>query len=370
VGIMDFASSAIALFEPIYLWTLHYSLTQILMFYAAVYLLYIILVPLGGRIAAKYGFEHSILYSQFAFIAYYMSLFLLPSAPWLVFLAPLIFAVQKALYWPPYHADFAIFSWREQRGREVSGILSINSAVTVLGPIFGGIVLNFLGFHALFITVSLLFLVSCRPLFQFKEIHDFKPYSYITYWKLLWKPTHKQSTVAYFGYGEELVALVLWPIFLYLAIPNYSELGLLVGFSTLVTVLLVLVIGKKADQASPKSILSLGSFFLAIIWLVRTISMLSPWKLIALDAIGRTAKNTASIPLMSMTYEHGVREDPLAIAVFFEQSLAIGKFLMAIVLIILIKFINPWVAFFAASALVSLLYQLLKAPGPLENPKA
>lgn len=74
VGIMDFATSAVALFEPIYLWTRGYSFAQIAMFYGAVYLLYTILLPLGGRIAARFGFEHSILTSQFAFIAYYVAL--------------------------------------------------------------------------------------------------------------------------------------------------------------------------------------------------------------------------------------------------------------------------------------------------------
>ncbi|MFA6953865.1 MAG: MFS transporter [Patescibacteria group bacterium] len=202
VGILDFATSAIALFEPIYLWTLHYSLSQILIFYGSVYLFYIILIPFGGRIAAKFGFEHSILYSHFAFIGYYMALFALPSLPWLIFVAPIIFAIQKSLYWPPYHADFAIFSAKEQRGREVAGILTVNAVVTILGPIFGGLVLNFLGFHSLFIIISVLFLASCRPLFKLKEIHDAKPYSYKTYWQLLWKPSHRQSTISYLGMAK------------------------------------------------------------------------------------------------------------------------------------------------------------------------
>ncbi|MFA6953866.1 MAG: hypothetical protein WC270_04780 [Patescibacteria group bacterium] len=159
----------------------------------------------------------------------------------------------------------------------------------------------------------------------------------------------------------------MWPIFLYLAIPNYSELGLLVGISTLVTILLVLIIGKKADQAPQKSVLSLGSFFMAGIWMLRAIFALTPWKLITLDAIGRTAKNTVSIPMMSMTYEHGMREDPLAIAVFFEQALAIGKFLMAVILLFLIQYMNPWIAFFVLSAGASILYQLCKAPSPEEK---
>jgi hypothetical protein len=64
-----------------------------------------------------------------------------------------------------------------------------------------------------------------------------------------------------------------------------------------------------------------------------------------------------------------VREDPLAISVFFEQSLAIGKFLIAIILVIAIKFVNPWMAFFLISAAFSILYQLCKDPGPFDTKK-
>jgi MFS family permease len=357
---MDFATSAVALFEPIYLWTLGFGLEKILLFYAAVYLLYTILVPLGGRVAARFGFEHTILYSQFAFIAYYMCLFGISSWPGLVYVAPVIFAIQKSLYWPAYHADFTLFSGRDQRGREISGVLTVSSIATILGPIFGGLVLNFFGFHALFTVVAMLFLASTRPLLKLKEIHDLAPFSYKKYWEILLTPRHRQSAIAYLGYAEELIALVMWPVFLFVAIPHYDQLGLLVGLSTFITVVLVLLIGKKTDQTAKKPVLTLGSLLLSGSWLFRAFLNFLAWQLVVLDAFGRVAKSMVSIPTMAITYEHGIREDPLAIAVFFEQALAIGKFLMAILMIVLMQFVSPWLAFFVVSALASLLYARLK----------
>ncbi len=369
VGIMDFATSAVALFEPIYLWTRGYSFAHIAAFYGAVYLIYIVLLPLGGRIAARFGFEHSILTSQFAFIAYYIALFALPQFSWLIYVAPFLYAIQKSLYWPAYHADFTIFSAREQRGQEISGVLSVSAVATILGPIFGGIVLNFLGFGPLFLIVAALFLMSTRPLLKLKEIHDLAPFTYSKYWKLLWKPSHRRSAVAYFGYAEELVALVFWPIFLFLTVPEYSELGLLIGAATFGTMLLVLAIGKLTDRAPQSGVLSFGSIAMSVIWIIRTAVTLTPFRLFLLDTVGRTGKNTVTVPLMSMTYEHGIREDPLAIAVYFEQSLAIGKMLICAALIG-VAAIAPsqtaafQLAFFLA-ALGSLLYRLLTPPGPL-----
>ncbi len=365
VGIMDFATAAVALFEPIYLYTRGYSIRHILLFYAAVYFGYILLIPVGGRIAARFGFEHSILYSQFAFIAYYLALFALPYAPWLIFIAPVIFAVQKSLYWPAYHADFATFSVREQRGREVSGYLTLNAVVTILGPLFGGLVLNTFGFGVLFGIVAALFLASTRPLLKLKEVYDPAPFSYAKYWKLLWKPSHRRSAVAYFGFAEELVALVLWPIFTYLAVSQFSELGALIAVSTLITSLVVLLIGKMSDRNASIDVLRFGSIAASVVWVLRTLISLTPLRLVLLDAAGRTSKSAVVIPLLAMTYEHGVREDPLAIAVYFEQSLAIGKFLVAILLFFLAGVANVWTAAFIVAAASSLLYGLLKPPGPL-----
>ncbi len=365
VGIMDFATAAVALFEPIYLYTQGYSIKHILLFYAAVYLGYTLLVPVGGRIAARFGFEHSILFSQFAFIAYYLSLFALPYAPWLIWLAPLVFAVQKSLYWPAYHADFATFSVREQRGREVSGYLTLNAVVTIIGPIFGGLVLYAFGFGVLFGIVAALFLASTRPLLKLKEVYDPAPFSYAKYWKLLWKPTHRRSALAYFGFAEELVALVLWPIFTYLAVSTFSELGVLIAIATLITSLGVLLIGKLTDRATSVEVLRFGSVAASVVWILRALISLTPLRLVWLDAAGRTAKSTVVIPLLAMTYEHGVREDPLAIAVYFEQSLAIGKLFVALLLFFLAGVTNIWPAAFIVAAASSLLYALLKPPGPL-----
>lgn len=365
VGIMDFANSAVALFEPIYLWTQGYSIAQILLFYAGVYFGYMVLIPLGGRIAAKHGFEHAIFGSQFAFIAYYIALFALPHFSWLIYVAPLIFAIQKSLYWPAYHADFALFSARDQRGREVSGYLTLNAIVTILGPIAGGLIVKFFGFTTLFVIVAALFLVSSIPLLKLKEVYDPAPFSYKKYWKLLWKPTHRRSALAYFGFGEELVALVLWPIFVFIVMKGFADTGVAIAISTLVTTAIVLAIGKYSDRISKLRVLRLGTWLLAGVWLLRAIVRFTPLGIVLFDIAGRTSKNLVGVPLLAMTYEHGVREDPLAIAVYFEQSLAIGKFLTAIVLLGLFHFFNTWSVIFVVSGLVTLLYQFLRAPEPL-----
>ena len=169
VAIMDFAISAIAIFEPIYLWTLGYSLQSIMLFYLAVYGLYFLIIPLGGKFVGQAGYEKTIFISTFFLTLFYFCLFLIPYHPVFLVLAVFMYAIQKTLYWPAYHGDFAEFSDRTSRGRQAASMETITMFVYVLGPFVGGFILKFFSFNVLFLVVSLLFLASNLPLLITKE---------------------------------------------------------------------------------------------------------------------------------------------------------------------------------------------------------
>src|SRR4030042_5691203 len=127
VGLRNFALAAVIIFEPMYLITLGYSLVEVMLFYCAIYVIYFIILPLSIRILSRVGVEHAIFYSHFFLIGYFLALFGASYIPELIFLAPLIFAVQKLFYWPAFHVDFMLFSDEGQQGREMGALLSVNS---------------------------------------------------------------------------------------------------------------------------------------------------------------------------------------------------------------------------------------------------
>lgn len=106
VAIMDFALAAVIVFEPIYLWQKGYGVVSIMTYYLVVYGLYFFLAPLGGSIVARFGPARSISMSTVFLAAYYGALLLIAVHPMWFWIAPVLFAVQKMLYWPAYHVDF------------------------------------------------------------------------------------------------------------------------------------------------------------------------------------------------------------------------------------------------------------------------
>src|SRR3989344_2531061 len=109
--IADFAVAMMVIFEPIYFVTvLGWSLPQVLLFFAAVYFFYILLIPLGAMAVAKKGYERSLIYNIPFQITYWLLLFSLPNFIYLAPLAAFILALSKSFFLPAFHTALSRFS--------------------------------------------------------------------------------------------------------------------------------------------------------------------------------------------------------------------------------------------------------------------
>ena len=357
-AIMDFAVSAIAIFEPIYLWTLGYSLQIIMLFYLSIYGIYFLIIPFGGKIVGQIGYEKTIFFSTFFLIFFYLCLFLISYHPVFFMLAIFMYAIQKMLYWPAYHGDFAEYSDKADRGRETASMETITMFVYVLGPFAGGFVIKFFGFNVLFFIVSILFLVSNLPLLITKEKFKKIEFSYFSTFKMIFKKAYFKSFIAYLGFGEELIVMVVWPIFIFTIIKDFLSFGSFVALSTLVTGIVLLYIGKMTDKKDKKKIIKTGTIFYSFAWFTRLLAV-TGLHVFFIDTFSRIFKNVIFVPLMVLTYDRANKSELLKSVVFFEQSLAFGKFLAALIVFILLFFIGGWTAAFVIAAGMSFLYVLL-----------
>ncbi len=356
VGFMDLGLASVLIFEPVYLYTLRHSLSLVMVFYLAVYLLYFLFLPLVVRILSRIGVEHSIFYSQFFLIGYFLCLFGAAFSIIFLFIAPLMLVAQKLLYWPAYHVDFLLFSDTGQQGREVGSLLALSSIMYIIGPLIGGVVALWLGFPFLFLIAGILFFLSALPLLHIKEIHTLERETYTGILSHLKEKSQRSKLVRYLGFGEELLVLVVWPIFIYVVIHNYAVIGSLIAGATLITMLIVLVIGKKTDTSSRGAVSRTGTLGYVLAWLLRLIVVTSGL-VFFVDALSRLTKNMLYVPLMTDLYEQADRTKVVGSMIFFEQALSIGKILGAAGALVLIAvFRDPWGPIFLIAALFSLLY--------------
>lgn len=372
-AISNFAQQVVMVFEPLFLYSvLGLSVPQVLYFFAAVYGAYILLLPFGGYVASRYGYAHAILFNIPFQILFWFFLFSAQDNIVFLYIAPFIFALQKAVYWPAFHASIARFADHGQLGREFSVLKALINLAAITGPVLGGLISERFGVRMLFVIASSLYTLSFIPLFIEQEKFIPKLYHFRETWKLF--KTFPNKFLGYMGFGEELLVLTVWPIFIFMEVGNFAATGRLVTLSTLIATIIVLIIGRLTDSWKKQTLIRVGTAVYFLIWLSRftlqfggvgTVLATSFAGIFVIDMLSRTVKDFIFVPLSALTYERAENTHIVPYAVFFEQSLAIGKLLACILGALIFTCLSTvsvtasFLGIFGLAAGFALLYALL-----------
>lgn len=363
VMILNFATSAVALFEPIYLYTLGFSLRGILAFYLIIYILYFFLLPLGGKIARMQGYEHVMLFSAPFLILYYLALFAIPYHYFFIVIAILAISIRKILYWPGYHADFAKFGDRKERGKEISNLYLIAAFVAMIGPAVGGLIITFLGFKILFVMAAILILLSNIPLLLTPEKFRPTPFSYKRAFKDLFRKEKRRKFFGYWGFGSQLINLGIWPVFIYTVVVDYDKIGFLISTSILISIIVAIFIGRMIDHRKHHmGLIRGGTIITSIFWIVR-IFMTKIFGIFLLDVGYRISRVVVGLPMEAITYNDAQKSSIMRSVIFREMTLSVGKIIAAVAGIIILSVVsveNSWTYLFILAAAMTLFYLVFK----------
>lgn len=326
------------------------------MFMAVVYAVYILIIPFGGKFASVYGYRHCIALGVPFQIFYWLALLASISHPNTAFLAAIIFGLQKSFYWPGFHSVIARFAQTEQVGREFGVAYAINSVAQVGGPLLGGILSQYFGMPAAFLLAAVIYCGSIAPLLMAPEI--FVPKAYFFKETLKLYKDFPKKFLGYIGFGEELLVLTIWPIFIYIIVKDYKDTGLLAAAASMVAGVIALFLGKITDQYTKRVLIKIGAFFSSIFWVVRFFAS-NFITTFVLDSFSKTAKETLFIPLSTLTYLRAEQTHIVPYTVFFEQSLAIGKLSAALLGALLFSLTGSFMVLFIIAAVYSLLYMYI-----------
>jgi MFS family permease len=347
------------IFEPIYLYTLDYSLTQILWYYVMVYFAYSIVIFPCAKIASRIGYKHSIFLASIMFILYWITLYSIAHFSFLFFVAPLLFALQKSFFWPAYNADVALASTKEQRGREVGSLFSLTEVFFIVGPLIGGIISATLGFGALFAIAAVLIVAAVIPLFRTPDIYPEHRFSVESFEELFKART--RNFFAYWGYAEDLMVQSLWPLFIFITIPFFVGVGTVATFASLIAAMIMLYMGRRTDFGDKKLAVKISSVAYGITWIFRFLASGIAGVMI-FDVLTKTGRAFVRIPELSLTYDLASRKGPsgaIVYTVFYELSLSAGKVVTALAGIAILTLTSNIFYVFALAGLLTMLYSLL-----------
>ncbi len=359
VTVQQLSVGAISLFEPIYLYQQGVSIRGIILFNLAVYLPYLFLIPFGGAFAKKFGYEHSLATATFVNSAYFIALALIPIYPVVIFIAPFIAVIQKTLWWPAYHANFARFSKKKQMGREIGSLNALYTLASALGPFVGGVILLFFNFTSLYVFGVVMMLLSVIPMFTTRE--KFMPSSlkWGEQFKHLFAKKYFRRFMGGFGYGEEFITQTIWPLFIFFILGDSLDVGVLVGFATILTIAVSIATGRIMDRYKKLKINAWSAGLILISWVLRPFSDI-PLTLFLGDTTSRVGKFAQMIPAYSAVYADGKKNHVMKEVVSFEMSLIIGKLVMMGALLIFFSFSDSMPYAFWLAVPFSALYFFFK----------
>jgi len=348
MAIRSFALAMGGVFVPIYLYQLGHSLSSIFLFFALVSIFFLITLFPSAKLASKIGLKHAILLSVPFLIIFFLLLFSLERFSWPLWLLALFVGTHSSLFWFSYHTEFARFSTKKKRGHQVGVTKIIVAVFGVLGPLFGAIILSFLGFNVLFILVSVLLFASAFPLFMSREVREPFDLSLKGFFR-----GHKiKNILGYMGNGIEVrIATVLWPLFVFIFIfdQKYLSLGALVSVTFTFSLIATIIISKFSD-INRRLTLKLGVIFNSIIWIVKSF-LITPLQIFFSDAFYGISQTSVSIPFQALSYDKAKEAKISKIILEREMYIQIGSIIFL----------------FIASIFADRLVELFRYGGPLAS---
>lgn len=333
------AFSMINLFIPLYLYhNLGYSLNETLWFFVLFSALFAFFTPFAAKLVSKIGVKHTILSAMPFYLIFYFLLYGLERYSYHLYYVPVFFALAQALFWMGFHTEFIKTSDHNHRGRDVGKYISLAYIALLIGPFIGGLFIDNFGFTFLFVMVGVLFFLATFFLF-FTD--DFRTPGEVRF-RHIFTRKNIRNFITFTGHGAQSMAeSVLWPLFIFVILKTYTNLGLLGSAMSAVMALVTYLVGKASDKYNRRSILYTGGIVYSLTWLVRTLFS-SLGFIFGISIFAGFANTFVNTPMHTLTYDKA-EKNTIETLVFRELALCLGRILILLIVIFTGSFLSGFI---------------------------
>lgn len=270
----EIAGGLIGIFFPILLYkAFGFSLYHVGLYYLASWLMWVLIVPLGAMAMTKIGMKTSLILSVcFGWAWYYfVREFEINGAVILLIISIIAINLDRFFYWVPYHTDFAKFTDRRTRAKQMSFLIAMSSLVSIFIPFISGEVIGHYGYGILFTAALIIYLVSMIPLFFIPNVKEKFSFGYFETFRELFSKKNRRLLLSYGADGVQgMVGTLIWPIFIWLLLEkNYEAVGLVSSLIVFVSMLAQLLLGDFADRHDKRKVMRLGSILSFLGWVLK-----------------------------------------------------------------------------------------------------
>ncbi len=368
VFLMNLAESMIGIFVPIYLFSLKYSVAEILLFFLIGQLGSVLFALPVARLVAKFGAKHSILISVPFLLAYYFGLRLLPNFNWLFFIIPLGITFRSLFYNFGFELNYLDHCDRRRVGKDLSLFAVFSFAAAIVAPLAGGLVIAFAGYGTMFIIGSIILFLSVWPLFLTNDKCRQIDFSNKDIIKMLRQKGNIGMALSFVGYAvESNIGRVIWPVFLIIALGTAQKVGYLASIAAFLTIIVVYLAGRWSDRIGSFKLLRWGTVLYFFGWLGCLFSD-SALRIFAVNSFKDMSQRFLLLPWQSAFYRVVRPENYFQLVVLRDMVFNASRVLVMPFIILIFLFVaNPYLIVFLIAAFFSLLYPLVGGQLPIEK---
>lgn len=299
-GLQSFAFNGGAVFSYVYLLKAGIAVHFVFLIISAVILLRLVLrlmlLPIVHRIGLRNGLILGTLLdaSSFLLLGHVQGL-----GGWL-YAYMLLSSCGTAFYWTCYHASVTRVGDAEHRGAQVSAREAIFAVTGIVGPLFGGFMLTYIGPVFAFASTTLIYALAAVPMLGTP--------------RMAIEPEAKLSRAARnfaggLAFSDGLVASAVnfgWRIVLFQTLgESFKDFGSALAVAGLAGAFMGLVGGRLIDLGHHKRSVQIGLAIMSVTVLVEAFGYATPWIAIAANMIGALAGPIYMAALMAPLYNVG-----------------------------------------------------------------
>lgn len=348
----SFGISLIAIFIPIYLIQLGYSLNQALLFVMVELGTLSLFSPFAAMMAKRIGFKHMILYRLPLMIFYFSALYALNFAAFPIYIIAFGGGISGSMYWVSMHSLFAKYSNRMHRGAQAGKLISIPNISAMIGPTIGGLIAVAFGFKVLLVISMVILCVATLPLFY---TSDMKPHVVKFSFRDMIDKKHLRFLMQFAAQGTIAIAgVIVWPIFVYFILEDVASVGFMATTTAIGVVIFTVFIGRLSDRISRFVIMKIGGILLALTFFLRIFAT-NISKVFAISFLAGLFTVLIDLPVLAVFYDTANKENLTEIVVLRELGLGIGRIGS---ILILLYVLNKFAVGFSLGGFASLVFSL------------
>lgn len=339
------------------------ALSMTALFFALIYVVQALSVPLSLWLISRKGLRFCMFWGSFFLICFFLLFFLSSFDPIFFVMAAVVGGLQIALYWTAYHIYLTELTDDKKQGEEIAVGQSLSALAAIGGPAFGGLIIYYFGFGAVFIVMSVLTGLAYLPLKFLPTQKNTISVDVLKTVSVLTPKREQKSYLALLGVGViNVVAVNFWPLYIFPIMAGFIGLGFVGSLIALISTITTITVGFLIDKFGAKKVINILSVADSLFWVMR-IFVNNPVRVYTASAAQSFTTVGQTMTLDAMIYERARHDNVVAFIIQREVGLALGQFIFALLLGVLFWFGVPIAVSFIFAAGGALLVRFY----PLEN---